>query len=155
MDILLVEDNEDDVFLLQQAFLKANASSRLYTVYDGVDAQAYLRGDGAYADRGSHPFPDILLLDLNLPRMNGFELLEWMRPETACARLVVHVLTASAREADVARAYELGANSYVLKPARLEMLVAFVAATGVVCFSPQPASKSAVTIESKVDDFII
>ena len=126
MNILLAEDLEDDVFLLKQAFSKAQVTSRLESVRDGMEAQAYLKGEGEFADRAAHPFPDVLLLDLNMPRMNGFELLEWMRQDDQCRRVVTHVLTASAREADVDRAYELGANSYVLKPSRMGDLVAFV-----------------------------
>jgi CheY-like chemotaxis protein len=128
LNILLAEDNEDDVFLLRQAFKKAGATSRLHIVCDGIEAQAYLKGEGRFADRDAYPFPDALLLDLNMPRMNGFELLEWMRQDEQCSRLVVHVLSASAREADVERAYGLGANNYIIKPSRLDELVAFVAA---------------------------
>ena len=128
LNILVAEDLEDDVFLLKQAFNKAQVTSRLESVKDGMEAQAYLKGEGAFADRTAHPFPDILLLDLNMPRMNGFELLEWMRQDEQCRRVVTHVLTASSREADVDRAYELGANSYVLKPSRIGDLVAFVKA---------------------------
>ncbi len=126
--ILVAEDNEDDVFLLEQAFKKAEASSRLIVVPDGAQAVAYLKGEDAYVDRAEHPFPDVLLLDLNMPRMNGFEVLEWVRRNPLCSRLIVHVLTASAREADVERAYELHANSFIVKPNRLDELVAFVAA---------------------------
>jgi CheY-like chemotaxis protein len=127
-NILVVEDNADDVFLLRQAFKKAGVSSRLNVAGDGVEAQAYLRGDGAYADRVAHPVPDFLLLDLNMPRLNGFELLEWIRRYPPCSQLVVHVLTASARQADVQRAYGLHANSYLTKPTRVDQLVALVAA---------------------------
>ncbi len=107
---------------------KAGATSQLHIVSDGIEAVAYLKGDDAYGNRVTHPFPDILLLDLNMPRMKGFEVLEWLRHDPQCSRLVVHVFSASAREADVQRAYELGANSFVVKPGRFEGLVAFVAA---------------------------
>jgi CheY-like chemotaxis protein len=127
-NILVAEDNADDVFLLEEAFKKAGVNSRLQAVCDGVEAQAYLRGDGAYADRDAHPFPHILLLDLNMPRKNGFELLVWLRQDPQHKRLIVHVMTASAREADVQRVYDLGANSYVLKPHRFDELLAFVTA---------------------------
>jgi CheY-like chemotaxis protein len=125
LNILLAEDNPDDVFLLQEAFRKAGVTHRLQVVSDGVEAVSYLKGEPTYADRSRSPFPDILLLDLNMPRMNGFEVLEWLRQDAQCARLVVHVLTASAREADVVRAYDLRANSYLVKPSRLNDLVAF------------------------------
>ena len=127
-NILVAEDNVDDVFLLRQAFTRAGVASRLHAVGDGLEALAYLKGENAFAERGSNPFPDLLLLDLNMPRMNGFELLERLREDARCSRLVVYVLTASPRETDVQRAYELGANSYVVKPSRVDELVEFVTA---------------------------
>ena len=126
--VLAAEDNEDDIFLLREAFHKAGSTSRLFTVGHGVEAVAYLKGDEAYGNRDDYPFPDVLLLDLNMPGMNGFEVLGWLRQDPRCSRLVVHVLTASARDADVQRAYQLGANSFVVKPNRFDQLVAFVAA---------------------------
>ena len=97
-------------------------------VSDGLEAIEYLSGEGAFADRGAHPFPDILLLDLNMPRKNGFEVLQWIRADSRCARLMVHVLTASSLDEDIQRAYELHANSYAVKPTRLDELVAYVVA---------------------------
>src|SRR4051794_32249335 len=123
--ILVVEDNPDDFFLLQQAFLLAQAEPRLEQAWDGLQAVAYLKGEGA---RQAHPLPDFMLLDLNLPRMNGFEFLEWLRPDAQCGCLMVHILTASSLKADVERAYRLHANSYTIKPARLDGLVAYVKA---------------------------
>jgi CheY-like chemotaxis protein len=128
MNILVAEDNPDDFFLLQAACEKAGVTSQLYLVNDGQEAVSYLTGDGAYRDRNTYPFPDILLLDLNMPRMNGFEVLKWIRQNEQCRCLVVHVLSASPREADVQRAYEFGVNSYVLKPTRLDQLAAFATA---------------------------
>jgi CheY-like chemotaxis protein len=125
-NILLVEDLEDDVFLMRQAFKKAEVRSRLEVAHDGLEAQEYLKGMGKYEDRVRFPFPDVVLLDLNMPRMNGFELLEWMRQDECCSRLVVYVLTSSARDEDVDRSYDLRANAYVLKPSRMGELVAFV-----------------------------
>lgn len=125
LNILLAEDSPDDVLLLQHAFEKAGVAHRLEVVCDGMEAMEYLNGENAYADREQHPFPDVLLLDLNMPRMNGFEVLEQVRREPRYRRLLVHVLTASSREADVERAYDLGANSYVLKPSLMSDLVAF------------------------------
>jgi len=130
MKILVAEDNPDDVVLLTHALKKANltSTSSLTAVADGLQALAYLNGEDPYADRAVHPFPDILLLDLNMPRMNGFEVLERVRADEHCSRLMVHVLTASARDADVQRAYELHANSYTIKPTRLDQLVGFLVA---------------------------
>jgi CheY-like chemotaxis protein len=126
LNILVADDNPDDIFLLEQAFRKAGVSSRLNSVRDGVEAIAYLKGEDAYADRSAYPFPDVLLLDLNMPRLNGFEVLERVRRDENCAGLLVYVLTASARESDMEQAYALHANGFVVKPNRLDELVAFV-----------------------------
>jgi len=128
LKILIAEDNADDLFLLRQAFKKAGFTPPLHAVSDGVEALEYLKGEGVYADREIYPYPDLLLLDLNMPRMNGFEVLEWLRQDPHCNRLVVYVLTASARDADVELAYKLRANSYVIKPSRVDELVAFITA---------------------------
>jgi CheY-like chemotaxis protein len=129
-NILVAEDNADDLFLLQEAFKRAGVHSGLQAVSDGVEALAYLKGEGVFMDRATHPFPDLLLLDINMPRMNGFEVLEWIRGDAQCNRLIVHVLTASSRELDIRRAYDLHANSYIVKPTRLDELVGFVTALG-------------------------
>ena len=127
-NILVAEDNPDDFFLLKQAARKATVTSSLHAVCDGYEALAYLNGDGPYSDRIAYPWPDLLLLDLNMPRVNGFEVLEWLRKQPSRGRLIVYVLTSSCRIEDVRRAYDLGANSYVMKPARLDDLIAFVTA---------------------------
>ena len=141
-NILIAEDNEDDLFLLEQAFKKAAVTSSLYKVCDGYEALAYLKGDGIYSDRAKYPLPDILLLDLNMPRVNGFEVLEWLRQQPKLGRLIVHVLTASSRDEDVQRAYDLRANGFVVKPSRVDELVAFVTALHtwhrIVCLPPKP-----------------
>lgn len=126
--LLLADDSPDDVFLLQHAFEKSGAEPAVHSVSDGLEAIAYLNGDGAYGDRRAHPFPHLLLLDLNMPRCNGFEVLAWLKQQPQLSWLPAHVLTASARPADVQRAYELGARSYVVKPTRIDDLVAFASA---------------------------
>ncbi len=126
--VLLVEDNEDDVFLMRQAFRKAGIPGRLGAVEDGAEALAYLRGEGAFADRIRHPWPDVVLLDLNMPRMNGFEVLESVRAVPAWDHLAVYVFSASNLPADVRRARALRANGYVLKPNRHDDLVRFAGA---------------------------
>jgi CheY-like chemotaxis protein len=128
LNILVAEDNPDDIFLLEQAFRKAGVTSRLVAVRDGVEAIAYLKGEETYRDRTENPFPDVLLLDLNMPRLNGFEVLEWVRGDVQCGGLMVYVVTASARESDMEQAYALHANGFVVKPNRFDELVTFVSA---------------------------
>ncbi len=128
LNILLAEDNADDVFFFENAFQKAEGSGVLSTVSDGVEVLAYLNAEGPYRDRANFPFPDVLLLDLNMPRMNGFEVLEWIRQNPKCSRLMVHILTSSCRDADTERAYDLHANSFVVKPGRVDQLTAFIRA---------------------------
>ena len=126
--ILVAEDNEDDVFLLRQALKKVPKAAMLHVVNDGAQAVAWLQGTGKYGDRKQCPAPEVLLLDLNMPNLNGFEVLEWLRHDPKWSRLMVHVLTASSRESDVRKAYDLRANSYVVKPTRLDDLAGFMAA---------------------------
>jgi CheY-like chemotaxis protein len=128
LNILIAEDNPDDVFFLQQAIKKAGVNCVLNSACDGIQALAYLNGEGSFNDREAHPFPDVILLDLNMPGMNGFEVLEAVRKDPRCSRLVIHVMSASSRELDVQRAYDLGANSYIIKPSRIDELVRFVSA---------------------------
>jgi CheY-like chemotaxis protein len=95
----------------------------LRSAQDAHEAIAYLRGDGAYGDRLQFPLPTALLLDLNLPGQNGFELLEWIRHQPALKRLRVFILSASSRTQDIERAYDLGASSYLVKPRNLDGLI--------------------------------
>lgn len=124
--ILLVEDSSDDVVLIRRALTKVNLANPLQVVEDGEQAEAYLAGRDAYADRDRFPLPALMLLDLKLPRRSGFEVLAWLRQQPGLRRLPVIVLTSSREPADVQRAYDLGANSYLVKPgpfdALLEML---------------------------------
>ena len=116
--VLLVEDSADDVLLIRRAFRRCGADCTISEVNDGDAAVAYLSGAGAYADRSLHPMPTLTLLDLKLPRRNGFEVLLWLRAQPLLRRLPVVVLTGSNQATDIARAYECGANSYLVKPVR-------------------------------------
>jgi CheY-like chemotaxis protein len=120
--ILLVEDDADDATLIQRAFLKAQIANPIQVVRDGDEAVAYLSGAGPYCDRCQFPLPVLILLDLKLPRRSGFEVLAWLRGQTGLKRTPVVVLTSSKETVDVNRAYELGANSYLLKPVTFEAL---------------------------------
>ena|SRR5687767_6891887 len=114
--ILLVEDNEDDVFLMKRALKGANISNPLCNVEDGQQAIDYLSGNGQFADREEYPIPAIVFLDLKLPLRSGLEVLEWIRGQSGFENLVVLVLTSSNEPSDLKRAYGLGANSYLVKP---------------------------------------
>src|SRR4051794_34320668 len=121
--ILLAEDDPNDVVLIQRAFRKAGLQNTLKNVGDGEQAIHYLSGQGAYADRDQFPLPFLLLLDLKMPGTDGFEVLEWLRNEPQLKRLLVVVLTSSNLQEDVDRAYELGANSYLVKPVSFDEMV--------------------------------
>ena len=120
--ILLAKDNEDYALLFRRALKSARIDASLDVVHDGQEAVNYLAGTADYADREKHPFPKLLLLDLKMPRMDGFEVLSAVRQRLGFTRLPVIVLTHSDNPADVRRAYELGATSYFRKPDSLEGL---------------------------------
>ena len=126
LNILVADDSQDDIFLLQQAFKKAKVHSRFCQVCDGQEACNYLQGEGCWGDRAAHPLPDVLLLDLDMPHKNGFEVLEWVRNQSHCNSLIVYVFSASARDSDIQRAHDLKANGYVVKPIQVADLVRFV-----------------------------
>jgi len=121
--ILLAEDRDDDVALIRRAFLKANIINPLFVVRDGEEAMYYLSGEGKYANREEYPLPDLLLLDLKMPRMDGFELLRWVRQQPGLKALRIVVLTSSEEVRDVNEAYQLGANSFLVKPMDFEHFV--------------------------------
>jgi len=114
--ILYVEDEQDDIVFMRHAFEQAAVGHPLVTVPDGQAAIDYLDGQGKYADRSRYPLPGLILLDLNLPRKSGLEVLQWIRRQRACHTLPVLVITSSNRELDVHQCYALGANAYVVKP---------------------------------------
>ena len=114
--ILLVDDNDDDVFALRRALQKANTANPQQVVTNGRDAVAYLGGTGKYADRSQYPLPFLVFLDLKMPLLDGFEVLGWMREQPSLAGIVVVVLTGSDELKDHQRAYALGARSYLVKP---------------------------------------
>jgi CheY-like chemotaxis protein len=114
--ILIAEDNEDHVFLLRRALKKGAVLNPIFVVIDGEEAIAYLKGEGRFADRYEYPLPGLLLLDLKMPKKDGFEVLQWIREQPFLKRLRVVVLTTSDNPADINRAYELGANSFMIKP---------------------------------------
>jgi len=120
---LLVEDEENDATLVKMAFKKNNVPKPVQWVKDGMEAVAYLNGEGAYADRALYPFPQILLLDLKMPRMTGLELLQWLRSNSHFRIVPTIILTSSRQEPDIERAYDLGVNTYMIKPSSFDELV--------------------------------
>ena len=114
--VLVADDDFNDISLLKRAFLKAGIDVSLNVVRDGAEAIQYLDGDNAFADRNAFPMPMLLLLDLKMPRTNGFEVLKWVRSQDGLRRLLVVVMTNSDEPRDIDRAYDLGANSFLKKP---------------------------------------
>ena len=114
--VLIAEDDASDIFLLKRAFAMAQVPATLHFVRDGQEAIDYLEGGAAYNNRAEYPLPDLMILDLKMPRLNGFDVLKWLRGQPGLKRLLVTVLTSSDQPDDINRAYDLGANSYLLKP---------------------------------------
>lgn len=120
---MLVEDNEDDVFLMKRALKNAGIINRLCVAEDGQEAVNYLSGAGEFADRTNYPMPALVFLDLKLPLKGGLDVLAWIRGQIALENLVVVVLTSSNEPSDLKEAYRLGANSYVVKPPTASQLL--------------------------------
>jgi len=114
--ILLVEDRPDDVFLILRSFDLAGIRNPIQVVKDGEEAVGYLSGASKYSDRRAYPLPELVLLDLKLPKMDGFEVLRWIRANPDVPGLRVVVLTSSEAIQDINAAYALGANSFLVKP---------------------------------------
>lgn len=120
--ILLIEDNEDDVFLMRRALKKSGVDLPLQVVMDGQEALDYLGATGKFADGSQFPAPSLVFLDLKLPYVHGFEVLSWIRRQTLLKDLPVVILTSSPEERDRQRAHDLGAKAYFVKPPNPEML---------------------------------
>ena len=126
--ILVVEDNENDLTLIRRTLTNACLPNPRHFVESGEDAINYLMGTGPYSDRQKYPFPGLVLLDLKLPRIDGFEVLKWIRSQPALKDLRVVVLTSSSDIRDVNQAYKLGANSFLVKPLEFENVRALFSA---------------------------
>ena len=123
IEVLLVEDDPGDVLMTREAFHDYKVANQLHVVQDGADAMAFLRREGDFAGA---PRPDLVLLDLNLPRMDGREVLEAIKGDAELASIPVVVLTTSEAEEDVLRSYSLHANAYVTKPVDFERFIEVV-----------------------------
>jgi CheY-like chemotaxis protein len=129
--ILHIEDDENDAILFQKACERAGLPAQTFRVEAADVAKAYLLGEGIYADRARYPLPQIIVLDLKMPRMDGFEFLKWIRQVKSFAAVPVLVFTASISREDKSRAIAEGANSFFIKPASFDALVKMVAGFGV------------------------
>lgn len=118
--ILLVDDNRMDIELALDAFREARLSNRIEVAGGGRQALDYLLGAGAYADRAAYPLPDLILLDLKMPGIDGFEVLRQAKATPLVKRIPVIILTSSHEEGDRAMSYDIGANSYLVKPVSFE-----------------------------------
>lgn len=124
--ILIAEDDADDAFLLERAIRRSSIPNPIALVSDGAAAIDYLAGTGEFVNRERHPLPVLALLDIKMPKRSGLEVLEWVRAQPGLGRLPVVMLTSSRQSADVRRAYDLGANSYLVKPGTPDGLLALV-----------------------------
>jgi len=127
IEILLVEDNPGDVRLTMEAFREVKVCNRIHTVYDGMQALNFLNRDGSY---GNVPFPDLILLDLNLPKKNGREVLASIKADERTRHIPVVVLTTSKSEEDIVKSYELQASCFVTKPVDLDQFLEVVRSIG-------------------------
>ena len=115
--VLLVEDDLNDIFLVKRAFKMAQVKNPLQVVTDGQEAMLYLRGEGKYSDRDAYPLPKLMVMDIRMPRRSGFEVLQWVKGSTgALRRIPIVIVSSSDNPDDINRAYELGANAYMVKP---------------------------------------
>ncbi len=123
--ILLAEDDERDVWLVTEALNRAGITNHVQVVRDGAHAIDYLRGHGEYSDRSRYPLPNLVLLDIKMPKKDGLEVLEWIRShsEDGLKKLPAIIMSSSAIQKDIDRAYELGVNAYLIKPHAFDELV--------------------------------
>jgi CheY-like chemotaxis protein len=124
--ILVAEDDPTDAYFFQRAFSRAGIEVTLHFVRDGQEVLDYLLGEGQFVDRATHPLPQLLLLDLKMPRMDGFDVLQWVRRQSRFIALQIVIFSSSEQAKDINRAYGLGANWYLIKPHSLEELNALV-----------------------------
>ncbi|UTF59769.1 response regulator [Gilvimarinus sp. DA14] len=128
--ILMADDDADDRLLTQEALMESRVLNELHFAEDGVQLMEYLRGDGQYADREKYPLPGLILLDLNMPKMDGREALALLKQDSVLKRIPVVILTTSKAEEDMLKGYDLGAASYITKPVTFDVLVELMRTLG-------------------------
>jgi CheY-like chemotaxis protein len=124
--ILVAEDDPTDAYFFQRAFKRAGLPVVLHFVRDGQEVIDYLQGAGQFADRTAHPLPQLVLLDLKMPRLDGFDVLKWVRQQPGFSALQVVIFSGSGEPKDINRAYGLGANWYLVKPHSMDELTSLV-----------------------------
>ncbi len=122
LTILLIEDDEGDAFMLRRAFDREGILGSIQVATDGKQGMRYLQGEGEFHDRTKYPFPDFVFTDLNMPVLNGFDLLEWRKTHNDFSVVPVMVLSASNHQQDIEKSYRLGTNAYFVKPSSLSQL---------------------------------
>jgi two-component system response regulator len=122
ISVLIAEDDENDTFMYTHAFQKIGIE-QFRTVRDGQEAIDYLRGQGEFCDRERCPFPNWLMLDLKMPRLDGFDVLEWIKQNPSCKVVPTIIFSSSRQPGDVKRAYDLGVNAFFVKPVRMEEML--------------------------------
>jgi CheY-like chemotaxis protein len=143
--VLYVEDVETDVVFVQRAFAYLRSAKPLRVVRDGREAVDYLAGNGRFSDRQRYPLPGLVLLDLKLPGLRGFEVLQWIRQHPQFRSLPVVIFSASALEADQERAREMGANEYVVKPNDMSAITGLLQGVCDRWLASEPSSRNAVS----------
>ncbi len=126
IDILLVEDNEDDIEITLKAFGKARIKNNIFVVQDGQEALDFVYHQGKYEDQAKYPRPDIILLDINMPRINGYQVLEYLKKDEQYDAIPIIILTSSKDNKDIVGSYKNGAVSYIQKPVKFEDFTGFV-----------------------------
>lgn len=134
--ILLVDDNSHDVVLIRLAFRKVGIIDPIELAKNGTEAIRYISAQGVYADRNLYPLPTLILLDLKMPQASGFEVLKWIRERPSLDHIPVIVMTDSRHDADIQEAYELGADSYLIKPTKFSDLVKMMHSLKDSCLRP-------------------
>jgi CheY-like chemotaxis protein len=126
LNILLIDDNPDDAIIFQRAFAKTPSKVQLHLACSGLEALDYIRGVDRFANRALYPLPALLVLDLNMPGIDGFNVIQWVRKESQLREIPIVVLSSSTHAKDISRAHRLGANAYHVKPNDVNALVGMV-----------------------------